>query len=134
MSMMEIGYRDDPIPDYTKAIDAATNVSELRAAIEPFGLIANDALLAVRSMTEDEWPSFKRGLKMERSRKFAGMPWQDRYGCVLLPTVMLMVGMTATHFHAPWGCAYIRLRDMGDVVEKDGVASWIRKEPPCPSN
>jgi len=122
--MMEINNYSEPIPDYGKAIDGATSVDALRAAIEPFKLIANDALTVANAMLRSDWNDFKKGLKSERRGKFAGIPWTERYGAILLPTVMLMVGMTASKFMVPWGVAYIRHKEFGHIKEADGVATW----------
>ena len=114
---------DDPATSYGKALNAAASWADLIAAIEPYREIAADALDAAnRYATERPWEEWAEGLRLERRRrvKGAGQEWQERYAVILLPEVMLVTSLTAHHFHAPWGTAFIRLCEFGELRYEDG--------------
>lgn len=125
--MKPIHYIDDPVPGYSAKTRKAKTLPELRAIVEDYALIAGDAVDCVAGMTEADWPEFKRGRASEARGKFAGEEWSEKYGCVILPEIMFRSSIVANTYFVPWGCAYIRLRDEGFIVEEDGRAKWVEK-------
>jgi len=131
---MRIQHLSEPVKEYIKSIDEAKNKTELIRAIKRFKLVANDALEFVKK--EDfNFDEFKEGrLKDQRSiiEKRDGWDgceeWTNKYGCVILPEVMLMVSLLANHFCAPWGVAYIQAKSEGTITESGGVATWNKKK------
>lgn len=119
---MVIHHLSYPIDDYNKAINNADSPTSLVAAIEPFKLIANDALIAAKEMKEDDFKSFRVGLMQERRGTFAGEEWASKYIPIIMPEIMLVVAAAAQHFHAPWGTAYLQMCSAGEIIVEDGVA------------
>jgi len=125
---MNIGYVTEPEKDYVKALDSAFTRDALVKAILPFRLVANDALLIAKSIkTQNDWQDFRAGLRRERRGEPNSEQWMERFAAILLPKIMLKVSMVAQQFCAPWGCAYIRLRDEGVIQEVKGIARWRGK-------
>jgi hypothetical protein len=115
--MKPISYTSDQGRDYCKAIDACKSIDELALVLRDYRKIFPDAFDA-RPKDEAEFKKWKSGLYMERHGRFAGEEFMERFGNVLLPTLMLDVGMVASQFHAPWGCAFIHLCDVGRIVKE----------------
>src|SRR6266851_2223099 len=49
------------------------------------------------------------------------MPWGD----IVTPRKMLLASFLASQFHAPWGCAFIRLQENGWKVGKEKRALLV---------
>jgi hypothetical protein len=122
---LQIGYLSEPESDYTSRLTAATNLRALREVVSEYRLIADDAFQQVKPMNGYDFDRFRRGLLSERRGKFAGMAGMNRFGAIPMPEIMMRVHMIADQFKVPWGLAYIRLRDAGRIVEKDGVATLV---------
>lgn len=127
---MNITYlTEDPGKDYAKKIRGAKTLADLRAVLQPFKLIAADATSAAAAMDEAAFVKWRLGLPNTVHNLFPGEEWMDAFGMILLPVVMLEVSLTAIHFGAPWGTAYIQLCKHGRIVEVDGVASVVPVKP-----
>ena len=120
---MEISYGYEPSRAYAKAIGDAKTSNELHDALTPYSLIAGDALDTFAS-TDFNFKEFRDGLLKERKKEFAGVEWIMKYGAIIMPTLMRRVEIIANRNNVQWGMAYIRLREVGMIVEKDGRAIW----------
>lgn len=116
-----IGYLDETFDEYGVAIDRAASIRDLREAVQKFRRFANDACKVVSKMDDEGWRAFKKGLRLERKGKFAGEDWAEKYGAVLMPEVMFRIGILAVKFHVPWGCAFLRAKQEGLIIERGGV-------------
>jgi len=124
---VNIGYlTEDPARDYAKGLTAATTLDELLKHIGLYDRVAGDAIETASKMTADQFEEFRDGLRKERRGKFAGEDFAIKYGDILMPRVMFKVSMVAEHFKAPWGCVYIRLCDVGQIIEKNGIAELVQ--------
>jgi hypothetical protein len=119
---VNIGYVDDCDEDYTAELTKVSSIAELRAFGEKWRYLAADAVSQIEAMTEADFPAFKKALKSERRGKFCGEAAMIRFGAILLPEIMMHVGLVAQRFGAPFGCAFIRMKDAGAIVEQDGIA------------
>jgi len=117
---MKISYTYEPSADYRKATDSAQNPDELVIALLEFLEIAYDAYEVAKEIRLSDWSEFKKGLAKERSGEYAGDEWDERYGAILLPMVMLKVSMTAGRFNVPWGIAFIRMIETGLLIKQKG--------------
>jgi len=125
--MERISYLSEPDQEYCKQLADQTTLDDLRAFTKFYEPIAADAYEIAATMTEDDFKAFRAGLKKERRGKFAGVPWMERFGAVLLPAVMFEVGVVMVNYHVPFGLAYIRMREAGRLVEDErGVASLVQ--------
>lgn len=120
---MKIDIYTEPVADYQKGIDKATNRVELINHIREYKLIAFDAYKAATRMSDD-WQEFQDGLAKERKKEPAGEEWQEKYADILLPRVMFEATVVAVEFMVPWGLAYQRLIDVGFIKVNRGIAIW----------
>jgi len=123
---MHISYLTDCVPAYSKAIDNATNWETLLEAVGPYKLVANDAIECVLREAEiglPAWLDFQCGLAKERKKHFAGEAWMERFADILLPATMFQVSSVAAIFDVPWGLAYIRMKEAGQITESHGIAT-----------
>ena len=124
MNLSEIGYLTEPVPAWNKALDSATTLDEIRAVATAWRPLASDAAAKIEAWSLADFDAFRSALKAERKGRFAGEEAVERFGDVIMPTVLFCISMVAEQFKAPWGLAYIRLREQGKVVERNGVAEW----------
>lgn len=102
-----LGPIDEPVARYVKAIDAASNLSELIDELARWPVLAADALEAAQAKDFD-WDEWRTCLEMERKGKFAGETLAKRYGAIIMPAATIEPMMVAAKFHVPFGLAYLR--------------------------
>lgn len=115
--MQPITYVSDQPDDYGKALDQCGTLDELRAVTAAYAPVAADAKAKAEQMDDAAFKRFQAGLKKERAGKFAGEPFAVEFGCILMPKVMFKVSMVAQQFGAPWGAAYMRLEQTGQLAK-----------------
>ena len=112
MKESEINYlTEDPSLEWCKVIDASDTLEKLRDVTESWGVLTQDAYEASLRMDQESFKIFKKGLKLERSGKSSGEDWQQEYGFIILPERLFISSLLAQEFCAPWGTAYIRLKE-----------------------
>jgi len=112
---------DDPAAAYNAGLDRAANREALRSFLNEWPTLAPDARVAARRIkTPEDWAAWRRGLEMERRGEFAGEEWARRFGEITMPARMLRASMLADQFHVPWGLAWLRLKDIGQL---DGLVA-----------
>lgn len=109
--------------EYAASLKRAQTFEKLKEHARFWRRLAADAFEAVNSNSFD-WNEFQKGRKQENQDIFAGEEWSAKYGAILMPEILMRVSIYAMQLGAPWGCVYIRLRDMGNIIEVDGVATW----------
>jgi hypothetical protein len=119
-----ITYLSDQAADYVEALGKVRTLAELWHLLEDYKKLFPDAYEA-RPLDVKQFKAWRKGLISERRGNFAGMEYLERYGKVMLPDVMMHVGAIANHFRVPWGCAYLRMKDVGRIVERDGVSYHV---------
>ena len=111
-----IGYTtDDFAEQYGKAIRNAKTLSSLIERIRPFEEAADDALKQAQGLTEDDFKDFVRDIR--KAKKQQPEEWIEkfnlRFGDIVMPYKMLIASFAASQFCCPWGCAFIRLTELG---------------------
>lgn len=111
-----IGYTtDDYAEQYGKAICNAKTRDDLIARIRPFEEAADDALHQAANLTEADFKDFVRDLR--KAKKEQPEAWiekfNERFGDIAMPYKMLIASLAADQFRCPWGCAFIRLTELG---------------------
>lgn len=114
-AMPRITYTSDQPAEYGKALDGAKSLPELVAILKDWESLAADALAIGLQMTEADFQEWKAGLVLERKGEFAGEEYAEKYGALNLPEVLIKVSMLAANHGAPWGCAYLRLKETGNL-------------------
>lgn len=94
---------------------AATSVADLRALVAEWPSLT-DAAAVVASMTDEDWPRWRRFHR--RALPTSKTPpaladWKRGYGALLIPERFLHAMTVADHYKAPFGTAWIRLREFG---------------------
>lgn len=113
----------DELPQqYSKALTDATTLPKLRETVRLYGEVAFDAVQVVESMSDGDFIDWRAALQKERKGIFMGEDAAARFMPVLLPEVMFRISEVAHRFKVPWGLAYCRLKDVGRLKIKDGIA------------
>lgn len=128
-SYIRIHYTSDTLKDYVDGLSNAKRLADLQTHVQTYQRVADDAFKITRDMKADDFGSWRRGLVKERKGEFAGEEWAEKYGAVLMPEILMKVGMIADQYVVPWGCAYIRLRDVGRITEPNKIARWNEPTP-----
>jgi hypothetical protein len=125
-----ISHYSDCMTEYMAGIDKADTLEKLRELTAKYRRIADDAYAVVSGMDEQSFADFRKLLPKAR-RKNGKVPeaWLERFSIILLPRVLFEVGMVAHQFVAPWGCAFIRLKEFGAIKEANGIATYHRPMP-----
>ena len=97
---------------YTRHLTECATLDDLRALVTRYHTLAVDAVPIVATMTDAEFPEFRRGLKQERKGRFAGLAWAKAYGAVLMPMPMFQISRVAIEFHVPFSVAWRRIQDV----------------------
>ena len=120
---MTVTYISENDRDYAVSLKKAQTLKALRKHAEDWKFLARDAYEVIATPDFD-FAEFQRGRKLENQDTFAGEEWAVKFGAVLIPELLFRVSIVAMEFGAPWGCAYIRLREMGRIDEQNGYAVW----------
>lgn len=100
---------------YVWGLEHATTLRELREHVERWRFCAEDALVIVARMDEGAFADFRRGLADELRKIYAGDQWAARFSIVVVPALMHKVQEIAALYNVPWGLAYIRLLNTGQL-------------------
>lgn len=113
--------------EYSTALKKVKTFNELVVLMEEYKSIAFDAYLAVKdSVTEESFDDFMKRLNKTR---FANSEEDYDFTCgvVLIPQVMLRISQCAAYFKVPFGMAFIRLKEVGKIIDKNGVFEFSEK-------
>lgn len=113
--MTPITYLSEQPLDYVRELDACDTLPDLVGMLERWQAVAKDALAVARTMTDADFSEWRAGLASERRGEFAGEAFAIKFGAVLLPRTLIEVASAAVKFGVPWGCAYIRLKEEGQL-------------------
>ena len=114
----DIGYLWEP--DYSSRLRKCVTLKDLLELTADYELLAGDALDIVRKMKPKDFNEWLAGDLKERKGRFAGEAYSKKYGAIALPAEMLNVSMVSMAYKAPFGTCYIRLKEMGKLVIKEG--------------
>jgi hypothetical protein len=123
----KISYVSDNAADYVAGLKTAQTLEDLKSFVTAQRFLAPDAFEAVHS-PDFNWDEFKRGRKLENKGDYAGDEWAKKYGAVMMPEIIIRVGIVAHQFGAPWGCAYIRMKEEGLIKETKAHAQYVERE------
>lgn len=117
----------DEIPlTYAKALENARTLDHLRTAVRLYGEVAIDAVAVVDQFDADDFVKWRGALQMERRGKFCGEKYPEadvrKFLPILMPELMFKITMVAEQFKVPWGLAYNRLKEVGRLKVRNGVA------------
>lgn len=118
-----VGYCDELYEDFRKCLDDARTLAVLQAAAERYRAIFPDAYDVTASMDDAAFLEWRSGLSKERKKQFAGEEWVERFGPLIMPAVALHVAMLASELCVPFGLAFNRMKEVGQIAIRDGMAT-----------
>jgi hypothetical protein len=86
--------------------------------------LANDALEAIKAPWFN-WKEYKKGMAIEKTGKYSGDEWLEKYGAILLPAVIMFIGLQAAHFVCPDGLIFIRACESGYLKKNAGGIYYL---------
>ena len=111
---------------YSAFLTKCETLEQLRAHVLAYESLALDAVEIVHAMTVADFTEFRRGLKMERRGRFAGMEWAKRFAAVLMPEPMFTVTRIADEYKVPFMVAHRRLQEVRpDLLELHKAADAV---------
>lgn len=113
---------------YSKELDACASMFDVQCLTRRWRLLADDAYQCAVGLSEADWEEFKNGLKQERRGRFASEVWAKKFMVMVLPEVMLRCVMVEEHFKVPFGLAFRRLKEVGALKMRDGIARVVNKK------
>lgn len=125
--MKPIGYVSEHPTEYAEELRKCDTLAALREFVAKWRPVADDAYRVVEGMDEKSFKKFQRGLAIETKGKYAGDEWCLKYGDIPMPEMLLLASLVAEQFKAPWGTAFIRLMDVGQIKLKKGI--YVRVPP-----
>lgn len=113
MRLSQVGYlTDDQGKEYARGLTQADTLPKLIAFLEGWEGLADDALVVAKKMSEKDFRTFRKCLKIERSGKFSGEAHAAMVGPLAMPELMFRASVTAQRFTVPWGTAVIRIKEV----------------------
>src|SRR5215467_9560299 len=113
---MMINHRTEPVSEWARGLHDADTLARLRAFTATYRRVAADADDLVKTWTDAEFVAWRKALRSERRGKYIGDAAAARFGPVLMPYVMSRVALISLQFAAPWGTAFVRMREIGMIV------------------
>ena len=124
-----VSYMDESDRQYSVALSRVRSLRGLKLLLTEWRWITGDAAKVAAAMTAQDFKDFLKALFKERRGEYCGDAATERFGEILVPVPMLQVTLVAAQFHAPWGTAYIRLREEGYLDESSGQAVYKPRPP-----
>lgn len=125
---MKISFLSDNAADYSTALGKVESLDDLKKLLKEFEPIAWDALDVVNAWDndskEERFLKFKRSMAKEKKGIFSN---DEIAGIIIMPETMFKVSLTAVRFNAPWGCAFLRMKEVGLIEDKGGRFHVIEK-------
>ena len=125
--MNQITYRSEQDQEYAKELGTVETLTDLLDLLGRYETIAWDALDLAQKFDKKRFDDFLKALKLERKGKFSES--QDA-SVIMMPEIMFKVSMIANEFKVPWGCAFIRLKDIGKLTEEKGRCYLLEPKEP----
>lgn len=118
---MKVTYYSDCDREYADALTKAESLTSLQEVMKDFRPLVGDAAKIVTGWDETIFADWRKALYLERHGKFMGNKRVEMgMATVLMPDVLLVASLIAFNAGAPWGTAYIRLKETGRIATKGG--------------
>jgi hypothetical protein len=115
---VEIGYVSATDQEYSKALGEVKTLDDLKKLVNYYEPVARDAVAKVNGMSSYDFVMFKEdSRKVKRATGKEAERIVDEWGDIFMPRTMMKVSLTAIQFGAPFGTAFIRLKEMGKLYE-----------------
>lgn len=122
--MKKITYLSDQAKDYQEQLNRVETYEDLTCLLLNYETICWDALDLAKEFSRKRFEKFKKALHLERRGKFSN-------NCdamvIIMPSVMFKVSIVANKFNAPWGCAFIRLTEVGKLKNTCGRYEFVEE-------
>lgn len=129
ISATEIDYLTEyPHEEYNEAIDDATSCGGLVNYLADKRDLHDDAYQHANKMTCEDFELFKEALAVERMGEHD--PRIIPFQCITMPEIPFIVSLRSGQFKVPFGACFIRMKDLGFLVIRDGMVRL--QEPAAP--
>ncbi len=108
----DITYTTDIVPEFVKDLKKVTNPRLFGKFIQKWKYWLDPETL---KLTGKDWKWMKPLIADCRNEKIVPEKKHDPASALLMPERIFNVSIVAHHFKAPWGCAYLRMKQMGDI-------------------
>lgn len=117
MEKLTIGYlTEDPTKKYVKALKKVKTKEELEKVLWFYREITPEGYKDAKKFTDSDviqmQKDWKKAKKDDQDDKFIE-EFLSKFGNILVPSRLLLTSVTADRFKAPWGTAFIRLKELG---------------------
>ena len=116
---MKITYYSECDIEYVKAVKNCHSLNELKGIVQEYREIAEDAYQIVQKLDDLLFEQFCKG----RNKSKPSLKWMEMYGASLLPKTILEAGLVSCQFHVPFGTAYIRMKELGQLEPQQAAES-----------
>jgi hypothetical protein len=121
-SLKDIGYRTEVVEQYAKGLHSCKDWKEVKNYVDKWKFLAQDAVIFTKMCSKKyDWQMCLKLIKKNNLSKDEKHIVTD-IGYIFMPAVIFHVGIMADQFRVPWGCMYIRLKEVGSVLEKKGIS------------
>lgn len=111
---------------YAAFLTKCETLEQLRAHVLAYESLALDAARIVHEMTRKDFKEFRRGLKLERAGKFAGLEYSKRFAAILMPEPMFTIAIIADQYKVPFNIAHQRLKEhRPDLLERGATVDAV---------
>lgn len=102
--------------EYAKRLHKCSSLPQLDELLNEFAPLVQDAI-SKKPKTEMEFAEFREGLLHENRGEFAGYEFMKRYDALMMPEVMFVTSIFMFEFKVPWGAMFMRLQEVGRIVQ-----------------
>jgi hypothetical protein len=101
--------------DYAVHAETPTTFKKRLADWWPF---FPDAAAVVDRMVADprRYDAFRRGMQIEREKRYAGDEWAHEFGAIVAPENAIVALGLASSANVPWGAALVRIAEATDAL------------------
>jgi hypothetical protein len=124
--MKPVFYTSETSEDYSFELRKCHTLDQLKNFVTEWRPFAPDAYKAIMEppISEVDYKEYRHGALLESRGKYAGDIWAARFSAVLLPELLMRVSMIAIKYCCPFGTAWIRLKEEGYIIQRDGIYLW----------
>lgn len=126
--MINVTYTTEICKPYVDGIRKCNSLEELEEFVNLYWReLAMDAYEAIRNK-DFNWEEYRVGAQKEWKKDYSGDAWNEKYGMIIMPSVILHIGMLAAHYVVPDGLAFMRLEQWKRIYKDESGIYRVGKE------
>ena len=127
--MKPITKDSDQLRDYMVAVNNAVSLKQLQFILSEYKPLAKGAYDQCPKNV-DEFAEWRHGLNAERRGEFAGTAFMEKFGEILIPSLMARVSIVSARFSVPFGAAFEKLLSYGMIKHNEDGTYDVAPEVP----